>query len=399
MGANSPCTKRGMGVFEIFDLHGGFSLEAILDTDTHRVRRQIWDRAQNSQAMAKYEKHTRSVMRTWLGRLADLEETPIEISGAVLLVAFDNMGKIGFTKEFGTVATGKPVRWLNLMAAAFTSIARLGGVAWPILLAKSVGVLGDIEEFSAISAATAEDRLKRDDPGLDDLLKYFIEDFRSEKPKSFHSIYDLYTDAETVLIAATDTGAASMAWIFYYLAKYPVVKCKLLSELKPAFGKTLAGEYTDNNLAQVEYLNAVINEALRIKPVGGIGSPRLTPPEGITVDGVWIPGHVQAFCPPWLLCRSEKYFVHADEFIPERWTTRPELVVDKRAFIPFNAGRWSCAGKKIAMMLMRFMVAYTLTEYDFEFAPGEDGTAIIRDSVDVTLVKPGKLNLCFRKRL
>lgn len=49
MGANSPCTKRGMGVFEIFDLHGGFSLEAILDTDTHRARRQIWDRAQNSQ--------------------------------------------------------------------------------------------------------------------------------------------------------------------------------------------------------------------------------------------------------------------------------------------------------------------------------------------------------------
>jgi hypothetical protein len=49
MGANSPCTKRGMGVFEIFDLHGGFSLEAILDTDSHRTRRQIWDRAQNSQ--------------------------------------------------------------------------------------------------------------------------------------------------------------------------------------------------------------------------------------------------------------------------------------------------------------------------------------------------------------
>lgn len=64
----------------------------------------------------------------------------------------------------------------------------------------------------------------------------------------------------------------------------------------------------------------------------------MTPPEGIEVDGVWIPGHVQVFTPPWLLCRYEKYFPQADQFIPERWTTRPELVVDKRAFIPFNAG-------------------------------------------------------------
>lgn len=47
---------------------------------------------------------------------------------------------------------------------------------------------------------------------------------------------------------------------------------------------------------------------------------------------------------------------------------------------------------------MRFIVAYTLHEYDFDFAPGEDGTAIIRDTVNVTIVKPGKLSLSFNKR-
>jgi hypothetical protein len=35
---------------------------------------------------------------------------------------------------------------------------------------------------------------------------------------------------------------------------------------------------------------------------------------------------------------GEKYFKHADEFILERWTTRPELILDKRAFIPFMIG-------------------------------------------------------------
>jgi hypothetical protein len=50
------------------------------------------------------------------------------------------------------------------------------------------------------------------------------------------------------------------------------------------------------------------------------------------------------------------------------------------------------------MMLMRLVVAYTLIEYDFDFAPGEDGTTIIRDTRDSTLVKPGKLYLRFSKR-
>jgi len=176
---------------------------------------------------------------------------------------------------------------------------------------------------------------------MEDLLKYFIQDFRSVKPKSFHQIWDLYTDAEAVLVAATDTGAASMAWIFYYIAKYPEIGRKLFNELKPAYGKTVAGEFTDSDLAQVEYLNAVINEALRIRPAAGVSSPRLTPPEGIIVDGVHIPGHVQTFVPPWVLCRSKKFFVRPDEFIPERWTTKPDLVIDKRAFIPFNSGACS----------------------------------------------------------
>jgi len=51
------------------------------------------------------------------------------------------------------------------------------------------------------------------------------------------------------------------------------------------------------------------------------------------------------------------------------------------------------------MMLMRLVVAYTLFEYDFDFAPGEDGTAIIRDTVNHSLIKPGKLYLCFKRRI
>lgn len=35
---------------------------------------------------------------------------------------------------------------------------------------------------------------------------------------------------------------------------------------------------------------------------------------------------------------DERSFVYPDEFIPERWSTKPELVKDASVFIPFGAG-------------------------------------------------------------
>jgi cytochrome P450 len=33
-----------------------------------------------------------------------------------------------------------------------------------------------------------------------------------------------------------------------------------------------------------------------------------------------------------------RVFARPDEFLPERWTTEPDLVIDPSAFIPFNSG-------------------------------------------------------------
>lgn len=35
---------------------------------------------------------------------------------------------------------------------------------------------------------------------------------------------------------------------------------------------------------------------------------------------------------------DERVFSRPQEFIPERWTTQPELVKDSTVFIPFNGG-------------------------------------------------------------
>lgn len=39
-----------------------------------------------------------------------------------------------------------------------------------------------------------------------------------------------------------------------------------------------------------------------------------------------------------LTMTDERVFSRPNEFLPERWTTQPELVKDSSAFIPFNSG-------------------------------------------------------------
>ncbi len=55
-------------------------------------------------------------------------------------------------------------------------------------------------------------------------------------------------------------------------------------------------------------------------------------------------------------------------------------------------------GKKVAILVLRMILAYTVWYYDFEFAPGEDGLAIHRDAIDASILKPGKLECVFTQR-
>ena len=39
-------------------------------------------------------------------------------------------------------------------------------------------------------------------------------------------------------------------------------------------------------------------------------------------------------------CAVETAFQDPTSFIPERWTSRPEMILDKRAFAPFGVGKY-----------------------------------------------------------
>ncbi|KAL7787138.1 cytochrome P450 [Trichoderma ceciliae] len=398
-GAGSKCSKRNT-VYEVVHYEGCPNIDSILNRDDHRWRRQIWDRAFNTKALESYENYARETVYEWLEKLASVEGQSVNTSLYSLLIPFENMGRMGFSVNFGSIKAGKEDPMLHFLEETLGSIAKLGSMWWPIALINFIGGSSDHVGFQKLTCQMVDRREKRADDGQEDIMKYLLQDYHAKVPKAMHNHNVIYSDAQAIMVAGTDTIGAALSFAFYHMARDPTIQKKLLLELQPLNGRTLAGEFTNLDLsgAEAEYLNAVINETMRLDNPTCTNGPRMTPPEGIEVDGVFIPGDISVFVPIHSMHRSPKYFKEPESFIPERWTTRPDLIIDKRAYHPFLIGPYNCAGKKLAMVVLRFVIAYTVWHYEFQFAPGEDGTAIYRDAANQQILKAGKLQCIFRQR-
>lgn len=93
-------------------------------------------------------------------------------------------------------------------------------------------------------------------------------------------------------------------------------------------------------------------------------------------------------------------FVQPNDFIPERWTTRPELVLDARAYSPFSVGPHQCIGKSISQLESRVVTAKLVMAFDARFSsePGHGSEAFWRDMKDQVTMMPGELWCCFEER-
>jgi cytochrome P450 len=111
-------------------------------------------------------------------------------------------------------------------------------------------------------------------------------------------------------------------------------------------------------------LDAVIQESLRLWPSLFFVGQRVTPPSGLQIGSVYIPGSTVVQLQPFVIHRDPRNFVRPDEFIPERWMTRPELVLNKEALLPFSTGPYDCVGKRLAYMEMRSVIARVMGEFD-----------------------------------
>ncbi|KAJ2983060.1 hypothetical protein NUW58_g6315 [Xylaria curta] len=227
-------------------------------------------------------------------------------------------------------------------------------------------------------------------------LAYYLVEAEGEEITD-EDLFWLHGDSLLAIVAGSEPTAYALILLFCELAKHPDHIDKLYEELVNL-------NVTDLNptilqiLSKLPHLNAVINECLRLYPALLTGGARKTLDKGIVVGDTFIPPHTTIVAPRYTISRREDCFHHGNEFIPERWTTSPQMVRNAAAFTPFGTGHHSCLGRGLALDTIRLVTAKLVKKYHFRLAPGENGLGVFSDMKDQFTANPGHLEICFELR-
>ncbi|CAM3751923.1 cytochrome P450 [Kibdelosporangium persicum] len=202
------------------------------------------------------------------------------------------------------------------------------------------------------------DRRRRDTAGTtgEDVLSGLM-DVRDEHGAPL-SDEELRDHLVTLLAVGHETTATSMSWIFERLVRHPRVLARLRTEI--------AESTTD----EPEYVDAVINETLRLRPV--VSDIARVATTDTRVGGYHVPRGTMIALSISAIHRSPDQFSAPEAFRPERFLDGETA---HEVFLPFGGGPHRCLGASFAMMVMRRVVPRIVAELDIRAARPEPESA------------------------
>ena len=242
------------------------------------------------------------------------------------------------------------------------------------------------KQFATRRASQTDDDLK----GQRDVWSALLAGRDIETGQHF-TLEQLTSEAGMFVTAGTGTTILTTSATLFYLLRNPRTLDRLAREIRTAFPvpeehaaqpmSELACpiEWGSRELKKISYLEACIQEALRLSPgLPGI-SPRVAGPGGISLDGSWFPEGTELGIPSWSLNRKSEDFDKPLVYKPERWIPVAEGgeglqpgVGAAAGFTPFGQGRFGCLGRHLAMQEVTIILAHLIWLFDMRQEPGNN---------------------------
>ncbi|KAF2134736.1 cytochrome P450 [Dothidotthia symphoricarpi CBS 119687] len=353
-------------------------IENIRSKEKHRLRRRAWDKGLGFRALSVYESRVKAKVDLLLARIGTME--PLNITQQSVFYSFDVMGDIAFSEDFKMLHTGEEHPAIASLHEAMSIAGLVTTLPWLMNMLRVVpGATGKFERFAgwcyeqlrlkreSLAAERAANSKQEPRDVMTWLIKAMDEGDRSAPPTESA----IQEDVRTLISAGSDTVAITFTNTLYFLVKYPAVYQKLQRLMAAEFPSGY-GAWTYEKAKSIPYVDYIIHETLRLRPAVPMGFLRQTPPQGLQVDEVFIPGDTIINVPTYTIHRDERYFEEATEFVPERWET---LSPDTAAYLAFQRGPFMCSGRNLAIMQLRMLISCLALRYSIAFAPGEDGVA------------------------
>ncbi len=239
--------------------------------------------------------------------------------------------------------------------------------------ARLMKVIDRIDEvlFETIAERRADPMTQFRDDTVSLLLRAVHED---DSPISDREIRD---EVLTMIMAGYETTTSGGAWALERLLRSPDQLQRLVAEIEGG--------------ADDAYLDAVVKESLRVRPVVPVVARHLTQP--IELDGYIIPAGSTVMVSIYLVHTDPETYPDPESFHPERFL---DGTPEGAAWIPFGGGVRRCLGARFAELEMKVVLTQVLASARlrasgasnegfkrkrFTFAPEGGAAAVVEDLV------------------
>ncbi|RMJ14371.1 hypothetical protein CDV36_005981 [Fusarium kuroshium] len=345
------------------------------DRVTHSRHRRLLSHAFSEKALREQEDILVQYCTKLLDQLqARCSDGPLDLAKWFPLTTFDLIGFLAFGQDFSCIDTGKPHPF----------VACIKDVSRELIMSQMARYYGisSLRHFFFLRGSTnsrfanamrakemVEARIARGP--TDDRKDFWHHVLAAEDQGKGLTPDEMVVDAFSIAIAGSDGTATALAGTIHLLLTHRDVYQQLQGCIRQEF----EAEENISTLAlsndRVPLLDAVIQESMRLFPPVAITLPRVVPPGGEAIDGLFVPEGTIVGVNQLAAYHSEKNFGQASEFLPERWLN--ERGDCRAVFQPFSVGPRNCLGKNLAKAELRLILVRMLWRFDMELVPECEG--------------------------
>ncbi|XP_066452080.1 cytochrome P450 2K6-like [Eleutherodactylus coqui] len=243
---------------------------------------------------------------------------------------------------------------------AFPSVMR-----WCSRIQKTIS--GNMTELHAFIRETFTNQRKELDVNDQrNLIDSFLVKQQEEKSQLYFNNENLTELVTDLFAAGMETTASTLRWGLLLMMKYPDIQRKVQSEIEKVIE---SAEPQVIHRKQMPYTDAVIHEFQRFGNISPASLPHATT-QDVNFRGYFLPKGTYVIPLLTSVLFDKDHFVKPDEFYPEHFLDSHGNFVRKEAFMPFSAGKRSCAGEKLATMELFIYFTRLLQNFTFQAPPG-----------------------------
>lgn len=336
-------------------------------TTDHRRMRRVFSPAFSDRSLRQQEPLFHKYVDLLISKLRGTAGQPVPLGQMLNFATFDIMGDLTFGQPLGLLQSSEYSSWVKNVFDAVRVLPLIQFIEYYPLLSKLYKYLEpkSLNKMKTTHFKHSADRVdkrlekKSDQPDIWNIV------LSAEDGKNL-SLNEMHSNADLFMLAGTDTTATLLCGLTYLLSMDTERMSKLAKEVRE---QQKAHGLGFDSLANFTYLNACIQETLRLYPPVPTGIPRAIPAEngGRMICGKWVPTGVRCSIHQYVTYRSAANFKDPDSFVPERWLGDPRYADDRRdACQPFSYGPRNCIGQNMAWHEMRLIFASLLTNFDLK---------------------------------